>query len=86
MDLLFSCFPLPTISVMININKNQQIELEDKNRRQNDIVFRSKKKKFYVAHQKILGLLFWENILAYNPNVHFQIHSCSMKCVIFLFK
>ena len=44
MDLLFSCFPLPTISVMININKNQQIELEDKNRRQNDIVFRSKKK------------------------------------------
>ena len=33
MDLLFSCFLLPTISVMININKNQQIELESKNRR-----------------------------------------------------
>lgn len=32
MDLLFSCFPSPTISVIININKNQQIELESKNR------------------------------------------------------
>lgn len=33
MDLLFSCFPSPTISVIININKNQQIELQSKNRR-----------------------------------------------------
>lgn len=55
MDLLFSCFPLPTISVMININKNQQIELEDKNRRQNDIVFRSKKKKVLRSTSKNLG-------------------------------
>lgn len=31
MGLLFFCFLSPTISVIININKNQQIELESKN-------------------------------------------------------
>lgn len=33
MDLLFSFFPSPTISVIININKNQQIEFESISRR-----------------------------------------------------